>query len=127
MVRDHGTETFERVLASPGHVWQVMPEHYAVCRRCAELPPCAHETRESEIDAETARLEDLLRMAPGDCLGCGQPITDRMRYTRFPGPNLWRPDLPDDSAVVHARAACRPWAQKYHRAWASIVAPTRSR
>lgn len=28
--------------ASANFVWDVLPEHYAVCRLCGELPPCSH-------------------------------------------------------------------------------------
>jgi len=28
--------------APASHDWRVLPEHYAVCRACGELPPCHH-------------------------------------------------------------------------------------
>lgn len=105
-------------LIAPGHhQWDVLPEHYAVCVACGELPPCRHETAEREADVIAARNDVLMDIPPGHCLGCGEHITHRQKAARFPGPNLWRPDLPEHSAVFHARQECAGEVDRYRRQW----------
>lgn len=99
------------------HAWDVLPEHYAVCVACGELPPCRHEEAEREADERIARAEVLMEIPPGHCLGCGEAITRRQKAVRFPGPNLWRPDLGDGSAVFHARKECGDAAYRYREQW----------
>jgi len=103
--------------ARASHEWAVLPEHYAVCRLCNELPPCQHEIDENNIEATMNRAEDLMAIQPGCCLGCTEPITSRMKAVRFPGPNLWRPDMPENSAVFHARAECASDVHRYKEQW----------
>ncbi|MFJ8345099.1 hypothetical protein ACIQ9J_01725 [Streptomyces sp. NPDC094153] len=93
--------------------WDVLPEHYAVCRACGELPPCSHELTEEKVRAQMILTEELMSVPPGHCLSCGEAITSRMKAVRFPGPNLWRPDLGDDSAVFHARRECAYDVNRY--------------
>ncbi|WP_333745727.1 hypothetical protein [Streptomyces sp. IBSBF 2950] len=95
----------------------VLDEHYSVCRRCNEIPPCNHVTTEAMVTREMANAERLMEIPAGHCLGCGENITSRMKAIRFPGPNLWRPDLGPDSAVFHARNTCDEYASAYRRQW----------
>lgn len=95
----------------------VLPEHYSVCRLCNEIPPCRHVTTEASIDLAMQDTERLMSIQPGCCLGCGEPITSRMKAVRFPGPNLWRPDLGTNSAVFHARQDCADSTSSYRRQW----------
>lgn len=105
--------------AGASHRWEVLPEHYAVCIACGELPPCSHEIDEQQIDWEMARTEELMHVRPGCCLGCGEPVTARQKAVRFPGPNLWRPDLGEHSAVFHGRQECAGDAGRYRKQWAA--------
>jgi hypothetical protein len=95
----------------------VLPEHYSVCRLCNEIPPCTHETNEAMVEHEMANTQRLMDIRPGCCLGCGDPITSRMKAVRFPGPNLWRPDWGNDSAVFHARQDCEDSVAFYRQQW----------
>lgn len=105
-------------LVGPGdHQWDVLPEHYALCVACGELPPCRHEIAEKQADTIAARNDVLMDIPPGHCLGCGEYVTTRQKAARFPGPNLWRPDLPDHSAVFHARQECSGAVEDYRRQW----------
>ena len=106
-------------VATVSRDWQVLPEHYSVCRICLELPPCRHQELEDEV-ARTMEASDRLMAIPrGACLGCGETITSRMKAVRFPGPNLWRPDWGTDSAVFHARSReeCSNGAWRYEQQW----------
>jgi hypothetical protein len=98
---------------------QVLPEHYSVCRLCQELPPCRHEELEREVSNQVAVADELMAIPRGACLGCGETITSRMKATRFPGPNLWRPDWGTDSAVFHARSRveCSNGVWRYEKQW----------
>lgn len=97
--------------------WDVLPEHYAICSACGELPPCRDELNEREADQQAARADVLMDIPPGHCLGCGEYVTTRQNAARFPGPNLWRPDMPDHSAVFHARQECSGEVERYRRQW----------
>lgn len=99
------------------HTWTRLPEYYAVCRLCGELPPCHHELTEQEIAKQLMRSDELMDVAPGACLGCAEGITARQKTVAFPGPNLWRPDFGDGSARFHARQACEHWVRKYRKQW----------
>ncbi|HTE57035.1 MAG TPA: hypothetical protein VK698_39550 [Kofleriaceae bacterium] len=99
------------------HSWDVLPEHYAICSACGELPPCHDELAEREGDRQAARADVLMDIAPGHCLGCGEYVNARQKAARFPGPNLWRPDLPENSAVFHARQECSDEVDRYRTQW----------
>ncbi|MEU4296386.1 hypothetical protein [Kitasatospora aureofaciens] len=104
----------ERHLVGPAsHDWPVLPEHYAVCRSCGELPPCREEELDAAVGAQLALSGRLLSIPAGNCMGCGEGISSRQKSVRFPGPNLWRPDLPEGTARVHARKECSDWVDRY--------------
>lgn len=97
--------------------WPVLPEYYAVCISCGELPPCSEELADRSVQEQMVRTEVLMEIPAGHCLACGEAITARMQAVRFPGPNLWRPDLGDDSAVFHARQECAGDTSRYRKQW----------
>ena len=105
--------------APASHDWQVLPEHYAVCRTCGELPPC--HNGEYRWDGGPRKSEHNsgvgLIVPPGCCMGCAELIRPRVRTVRFPGPNLWYPDLGYGSAVFHARTACADQVDCYRMQW----------
>lgn len=108
------------IVTAPVYEWQMLPEHFTVCRLCNELPPCRHAETEATVDREMEKAERLMSIPHGACLGCGEAITSRMKAIRFPGPNLWRPDWATDSAVFHARRSreeCSTAAWKYEQQW----------
>ncbi|MFJ8694574.1 hypothetical protein [Streptomyces roseolilacinus] len=114
--------------APASHDWQVLPEHYAVCRACGELPPCRHgEYRWEGGPRWPEQNGGIPLMVPeGCCMGCAEPIGPRMRTVRFPGPNLWYPDLGEDTAVFHARTACADQVDCYRMQWQTEYHPRSS-
>lgn len=105
------------LIGPANYSWDVLPEHYWICAACGELPPCRHAEAEQIAEQQGAAAEALMEIPSGHCLGCGEFITSRQRATRFPGPNLWRPDLPDNSAVFHARNECSTPREQYREQW----------
>lgn len=102
--------------------FQIIPEHYSVCRLCGELPPCRHAETEATVEKEMETTERLMAIPHGACLGCGKAISSRMKAVRYPGPNLWRPDWGNDSAVFHLRDQgsgydCTNGSYRYSQQW----------
>lgn len=114
--------------APASHDWQILPEHYAVCRACGELPPCHHgEYRWEGGPRWPEQSGGIPLIVPEDCcMGCAEPIKPRMRTVRFPGPNLWYPDLEEDTAVFHARTACADQVDCYRMQWQTEYNPRSS-
>jgi len=115
------------VMASACHTWAVLPEHYSVCNQCLEIPPCRHVHYEEEVTALVARLNADLKLLPGVCHACREPITSRQKSVVYPGPNLIRPDLPEGTAAFHTRARCSTWRRVYERRLSKVAADTGAR
>jgi hypothetical protein len=98
--------------------WHVLPEHYWVCRRCQEIPPCRHVHNEAVMERATERMEKEMAILPGVCHGCREPISKRQKSFTFPGANLIRPDLGDNSAIFHTRNDCAGAMKRYDERWA---------
>lgn len=98
--------------------WYTLPEHYPICRLCKEIPPCRHVHTESVMERATERMAEQMAILPGSCHGCKEPITRRQKSFTFPGTNLIRPDLGDNSAVFHTRGKCCDALKAYDRRWA---------
>lgn len=97
--------------------WAPLPEHYAVCSACGELAPCQHLTAEwAAVAAVTAQDKQDVRLLPGCCPGCGEPITSRQHSVTFAGPNLLSP-LAHDDPTFHLRRRCVTSAAHYEERW----------
>lgn len=93
---------------------QQLPEHYAICHHCGDLPPCSERWTESVSDAEaerTARYE-----VEGICPSCQKPVTRRQDVHRF-DENLYVPLGPP--VTFHGRQQCFGGAVNYDRALAA--------
>lgn len=114
--------------APASHDWRVLPEHYAVCRACGELPPCHHGEYRWEGGPRWPEQDGgiPLMVPEGCCMGCAEPIRPRVRTVRFPGPNLWYPDLGEDTAVFHTRTACADQVDRYRMQWQAEYNPRSS-
>lgn len=102
--------------------WYTLPEHYPLCRLCHELPPCRHVHTERVMARATERMEEQMAILPGACHACKEPITKRQKSFTFPGANLIRPDLGDNSAIFHTRGACSGLLASYDKRWAKAEA-----
>jgi hypothetical protein len=122
----------EQPTAKPLHLcapasasWRTLPEHYAVCRLCHEIPPCRHVHNKTIAERATERFEKEMAILPGMCHACREPITRRQKSVGFPGPNLIRPDLGDDSAIFHLRTKCHGSVRAYDERWAKATGKAR--
>lgn len=107
-----------RGMASASTAWWVIEEHYSVCVRCGEMSPCSEVFNERIAKRQVAQMDELLKLVPGCCMACNEPITSRQKHTVFEGENLTRPDFGDDSAVFHLRRSCMGAVHEYDRRWA---------
>lgn len=90
-----------------------LPEHYALCHTCGDVPPCSEVWTEriSTADAErNARYE-----VEGVCPSCGEPVTRRQEVHRF-DENLYVPLGPP--VTFHGRQKCVGGAIAYDEALA---------
>lgn len=122
----NANDRLHSTIAPADYLWDVLPEHYAVCHRCLELPPCSHAHQNRIAEQATERMERDMAILPGACHGCREPITRRQKSFAFPGPNLIRPDLGDNSAIFHTRGKCYGALTTYDKRWAAAE-PDRTR
>jgi hypothetical protein len=108
-----------RLSAIASYGWRTLPEHYAVCRLCAEIPPCTHVHTEAVMVVAAKRMDIEMAIMSGCCHACREPITKRQKTIAFEGANLIRPDLPDGSVIFHKREACWGSARSYDERWAA--------
>lgn len=88
----------------------VLPEHYAVCVRCGQVPPCAEVWTERVSQAHVKHQERF--ELEGVCPACREPVTDRQRSHRFEL-NVHVPLGPP--VTFHMRKKCWPSAVAYDR------------
>jgi hypothetical protein len=125
----HASGTRDRSrLVRACYSFHVLPEHYAVCHRCGDLPPCRETVMDRQVAEATAVMEQAMAIRPGDCHACGKPVTARHKAIVFPGVNLIRPDLPDGSVIFHGRhGECVNRAYRYDEQWAAAEPGRRRR
>lgn len=105
---------------APGNAyWTVIPEHFAVCRLCGELPPCTDVHNERIMERASKRFAEDMKILPGHCHACQEFVTHRQGSIRFGGPNLIRPDLGNNSAIFHTRRQCFGDAFDYDKRWSA--------
>ena len=93
-----------------------LPEHYAVCHKCGEIPPCSEVWTEWVV-AEHAK-QDARYDTEGICPSCQEPVTGRQKSHRFED-NLRVPLGPP--VTFHARSRCLGGAIAYDQAVATAT------
>lgn len=100
--------------ARPYHTlwWVMRDEHYPVCHRCGEPPPC----REVWAGAVASRhMKELARFeTSGVCPACAEPISKRQKSITF-SENLRIPGGPP--VTYHRRGRCFWGALTYEKEW----------
>lgn len=96
----------------------VLPFHYPVCTECGEPWPCPEIAIVKEVRKESARMEQLSRIMPGCCWGCGEPVTGRQKSIAFEGENLLLPGAPEPVFHLrHGKPYCSSAAVDYEKKW----------
>ncbi len=96
-----------------------------LCSCCSNPWPCRNLINETAAAAEARKLEHELKLLPGCCPACQEPITARQHTIEFPGEYVRNPLGPVD-VQFHLRRACRQEAARYEEAWVAAD-PTRPR
>lgn len=103
-------------LRVPGGYWfEALPEHYALCIICQDLPPCRHDVQEAATAQAMATMGRYEH--EGVCPACEEVVTSRQRFLAFPV-NLKFPGGPP--VVFHERQKCRWSAVEYDKEWARL-------
>jgi len=86
--------------------------------------PCLEADQQAQAEREMARVEKALRLLPGCCPACEEPVTSRQRSITFGGPNVQNPLA--EGPTFHLRRKCRHAAARYEEAWVAAE-PDRQR
>lgn len=122
---DQPTAKPQHLLGPANHGWRTLTEHYAVCHRCGDIPPCRHVHHDKIAQRAAEKFAEDMAILPGCCHACREPITRRQKSVQFTGPNLIRPDLGDNSAIFHLRSKCHGSVRRYDERWAQATGKPR--
>lgn len=117
-----------RIRIHPGGsspTWYILPEHYAVCVTCGDLAPCEAHLATLAAREAAAQAEKDMRVIPGTCPACNEPITSRQKTITYPGGNVLNPFDPGP-VRFHTRRQCLGGAERYEAAWVAAD-PSRPR
>lgn len=95
-----------------------------LCSCCGHPWPCLEADQQAWAKKELQRAEREMRLMPGCCPSCEEPVTSRQKSITFGGPNVRNPLA--EGPTFHLRRKCRHDAQRYEEAWVSAE-PGRSR
>lgn len=74
-----------------GPTFSTLPEHFAICNICGDLPPCRHAHQDKIVEVEVARMRRF--ESANICPSCMEPITDRQSSLTLP--NVIAPSPPE--------------------------------
>lgn len=86
--------------------------------------PCLEADQQAEAEKELKRAEKALRLLPGCCPACEEPVTSRQRSITFGGPNVTNPLA--EGPTFHLRRKCYSAAAVYEEKWVAAE-PGRAR
>lgn len=124
IVRPVGAEfdfaTFNRsIRAGRLAPWRFLPEHYVVCAKCGEIPPC-REVEAERTAHEAAKTFDRYEMA-GVCPACREVVTSRQQQIVFPENHIVPLGPP---VTFHLRNKCLSTAIRYEDRWVALTGGT---
>lgn len=83
---------------------------------CHQHPwPCRDMCDEAKAADAMAKVEREMRLLPGCCPACQEPVTSRQKAITFGGPNVRNPLA--EGPTFHLRRACRNAASTYEELW----------
>lgn len=77
--------------------------------------PCRDSDQQAQAEKEIKAAEKELRLLPGCCPACEEPVTSRQKAITFGGPNVRNPLA--EGPTFHLRRKCQHAAAKYEDAW----------
>lgn len=77
--------------------------------------PCLEADQQAVAERELHAAEKLLRLPPGCCPACEEPVTQRQRSITFGGPNVRNPLA--EGPTFHLRRKCYGSAASYEELW----------
>lgn len=77
--------------------------------------PCMDAEQQEQAEKELKAAEKVLRLMPGCCPACEEPVTSRQRSITFGGPNVTNPLA--EGPTFHLRRKCRNAAATYEEKW----------
>lgn len=95
-----------------------------LCSCCGNPWPCITSIQQEQAARELKAAERELRLMPGCCPACEEPVTSRQRSITFGGPNVRNPLA--EGPTFHLRRKCRAAAANYEEAWVTAE-PGRAR
>lgn len=95
-----------------------------LCSCCNHPWPCRDADQQAQAAKELAAAERELRLLPGCCPECEEPVTSRQKSITFGGPNVRNPLA--EGPTFHLRRSCYRAAARYEEAWVAAE-PGRAR
>lgn len=86
-----------------------------LCSCHSEPWPCQEADQQHEAEAAMAKVEREMRLLPGCCPACEEPVTSRQKSITFGGPNVRNPFA--EGPTFHLRRKCYGSAASYEDAW----------
>jgi hypothetical protein len=121
-VGDVGLRVPVRRYGDPFHIY---PNGRVPLCSCHSQPwPCLEADQQEQAAKELREAERELRLLPGCCPGCQEPVTSRQKSITFGGPNVRNPLA--EGPTFHLRSKCHGAAARYEEAWVNAE-PGRAR
>lgn len=86
-----------------------------LCSCCGHPWPCIEADQQDQAEREMKRAEKAMRLMPGCCPACEEPVTSRQRSITFGGPNVRNPLA--EGPTYHLRRKCYGAAADYEELW----------
>lgn len=86
-----------------------------LCSCCGHPWPCLEADQQAQAAKELKAAEREMRLLPGCCPACEEPVTSRQKSITFGGPNVRNPLA--EGPTFHLRSKCRSDAARYEEAW----------
>lgn len=86
-----------------------------LCSCCSHPWPCLVADQQDYAEKQLKAAEKALRLLPGCCPACEEPVTSRQKSITFGGPNVTNPLA--EGPTYHLRSKCRWGAAKYEELW----------
>jgi hypothetical protein len=86
-----------------------------LCSCHGEPWPCIEADQQAQAEKELKRAEKVLKLLPGFCPACEEPVTRRQQSITFGGPNVRNPLA--EGPTYHLRRKCYRAAADYEELW----------